>query len=58
MAAHPAELFDRQEDPDQLYNVAGRETYRNTIKKLEVELNRQIREVGISASELPGARKK
>ncbi|MCH2065186.1 MAG: sulfatase-like hydrolase/transferase, partial [Roseibacillus sp.] len=58
MAAHPAELFDRQEDPNQLYNVAGRETYRNTIKKLEAELNRQIRETGISASELPGARKK
>jgi hypothetical protein len=51
-------LFDRQKDPDQRYNVAGREAYRDVIKELELGLNRQIREVGISTSELPGARKK
>jgi arylsulfatase A-like enzyme len=58
VTGHPDELFDRQKDPDQRYNVAGREAYREVIKELELELNRQIREAGISASELPGARKK
>ena len=58
VTGHPAELFDRKKDPDQRYNVAGREVYREVIKELELELNRQIREAGISASELPGAKKK
>ncbi|MBJ06290.1 MAG: hypothetical protein CMO40_04110, partial [Verrucomicrobiaceae bacterium] len=58
MAGHPAELFDRKEDPEQLSNVAGRDSYRNAIAELEVELKRQVREVGIAASELPGAKNK
>ena len=52
---HPAELFDRKEDPEQLYNVAGRPSYRDAIADLEVELKRQVQEVGIEATELPGA---
>ena len=55
IAGHPAELFDREEDPEQLYNVAGRTSYRDAIVDLEVELKRQVREVGIEDTELPGA---
>ena len=51
---HPAELFDRKEDPEQLYNVAGRPSYRDVIADLEEKLNRQVQEVGIEASALPG----
>ena len=55
IAGHPAELFDREEDPEQLYNVAGRTSYRDAIVDLEGELKRQAREVGIEDTELPGA---
>lgn len=58
VANHPAELFDRKTDPDQRYNVAGNSDYRRAIKGLEIELQKQIREVGIGKDELPGAPKK
>ena len=58
IGGHPAELFDREEDPEQLYNVEARASYRDAIADLEVELKRQVKEVGIEASELPGARAK
>ena len=45
-------------DPQQLYNVADRDLYRDAVAKLEVELQRQVKEVGIAASELPGVKNK
>lgn len=58
LANHPAELFDRKTDPDQRYNVAGNSDYREAITDLEIELEKQIREVDIALEQLPGRSKK
>ena len=50
---HPAELFDRRNDPEQRHNVAGNPEYKGVIKKLERELQKQIREVDIAPGQLP-----
>lgn len=51
---HPAELFDRENDPDQRHNVISSAEHENAVVELEAELARQIEEVEISAEELPG----
>ena len=51
---HPPELFDRQTDPHQRHNVAARPEHKEAIATLEKELQKQIREVDITTSELPG----
>ena len=53
LAGHPPELFDRQLDPTQSLNVAGEPDNKPVLERLEKELQRQIKEVDISASELP-----
>ena len=55
VTGHPDELFDRKVDPDQMRNVIGEARYRETIKTLEKELQKQIRETDIDRDELPGA---
>jgi len=54
IANHPAELFDRKADPHQRHNVAAKPEHKDTIKQLETELQKQIREVEINDSQLPG----
>lgn len=51
---HPAELFDRQADPDQRHNVASDPANKGLINMLEEELQRQIEEVDIPTEDLPG----
>ena len=53
LAGHPPELFDRQLDPTQSRNVAGEPDNKPVLERLENELQRQIKAVDISASELP-----
>tara|TARA_R110002096_G_scaffold206303_4_gene392557 strand:+ start:370 stop:1887 length:1518 start_codon:yes stop_codon:yes gene_type:complete len=50
---HPAELFDRKTDPDQLHNIAGNPENAALLAELDVELQKQVKEVDISAEELP-----
>jgi arylsulfatase A-like enzyme len=50
----PAELFDRQADPEQLHNVARDPANKGLITRLEEELQRQIQEVDIPPEDLPG----
>tara|TARA_R110000850_G_scaffold242592_2_gene367348 strand:+ start:2382 stop:3908 length:1527 start_codon:yes stop_codon:yes gene_type:complete len=50
---HPAELFDRKTDPDQLHNIAGNPENAALIAELDVELQKQVKDVDISAEELP-----
>jgi arylsulfatase A-like enzyme len=56
VANHPAELFDRKRDPDQVHNIAANPEYRESIEQLENELLQQIMEVGIFRQSLPGNR--
>ncbi|MFP6899881.1 MAG: sulfatase/phosphatase domain-containing protein, partial [Opitutales bacterium] len=53
IAGHPAELFDRQADPNEVHNVAGNTENKPVVERLEKELQKQIREVEISQDELP-----
>ena len=53
LAGHPPELFDRQLDPTQSFNVAGEPESKKVLEHLEKELQRQIYEVDISSYELP-----
>jgi hypothetical protein len=53
LAGHPPELFDRQLDPTQSLNVAGESENKALLERLEIELQRQIKEVDIRLSELP-----
>lgn len=55
MVDHPAELFDRKTDPDQLHNVAGNPENKGVMEQLEKELQKQILEVDITKDELPGS---
>ena len=55
IAGHPPELFDRQIDPTQSLNVAGEPESKPILERLEKELQKQIREVDISASQLPAS---
>ena len=55
LPGYSAELFDRRTDPEQRHNVASRPEYEDVVARLETELQRQIREVDISDSELPGS---
>jgi arylsulfatase A-like enzyme len=54
LAGHPAELFDRQTDPNEILNVAGNTENKPIVERLEKELQQQIRKVDISQNELPG----
>ena len=54
IAGHPPELFDRQIDPTQLSTLPGTGE-QNYSRALEKELQRQIKEVDISASQLPAS---
>ena len=54
LEGHPAELFDRETDPDQVHNVAANTEKKAVVKHLEKELLKQIREVDISQNNLPG----
>lgn len=54
LEGHPAELFDRETDPDQVHNVAANTENKAVVKRLEKELLKQIREVDISQNNLPG----
>jgi arylsulfatase A-like enzyme len=56
LEGHPPELFDRRFDPDQMENVFDQVSYREVIKLLEVELQKQIKETDINYEELPGAK--
>lgn len=58
LKGHPAELFDRESDPDQVFNVAGLTEYKSVVSRLEQELQRQIEFVDIEPSALPGSRTK
>jgi arylsulfatase A-like enzyme len=51
---HPAELFDRETDSNQQHNVIANPKYKTIIAQLESELQKQIREVEITDSQLPG----
>ncbi len=53
IAGHPAELFDRQVDPNEIHNLAGNTENKPVVERLEKELQKQIREVDISQDELP-----
>ena len=53
IAGHPAELFDRQMDPNEVHNVADNTENKTVVKGLEKELQKQIRDVDISQDELP-----
>jgi arylsulfatase A-like enzyme len=53
LAGHPPELFDRQLDPSQFFNVAGEPKSKKVLERLEKELQRQIKAVDIRFSELP-----
>ncbi len=55
IAGHPPELFDRQIDPTQSLNVAEEPESKPILDRLEKELQRQIKEVDISASQLPSS---
>jgi arylsulfatase A-like enzyme len=55
LASHPAELFDRETDPNQVHNVAANTKNKTIVERLEKELQKQIREVEISQSELPNS---
>ena len=55
LKGHPAELFDRKTDPNQLFNVAGNTESKSVIATLESELQNQIQKVEISPGELPGS---
>tara|TARA_Y100000588_G_scaffold173122_1_gene186974 strand:+ start:1904 stop:3412 length:1509 start_codon:yes stop_codon:yes gene_type:complete len=57
LAGHPAELFDRQTDPNETHNVAGKTENQPVIQRLEKELQKQIRVVDISPDELPKSSK-
>ena len=57
LAGHPAELFDRETDPDQVHNVAANTENKAVVKHLEKELLKQIREVDIRQDELPSSSK-
>lgn len=54
---HPDELFDRKKDPLQLHNLASKKKYKKALTKLEGELQKQIKEIGINPKELPGTGK-
>ena len=54
LAGHPAELFDRETDPDQVHNFAANTENKAVVKRLEKELQKQIMEVDISQNNLPG----
>jgi arylsulfatase A-like enzyme len=53
LAGHPAELFDRETDPNQVHNVAANTENKTVVERLEKELQKQIRKVEISRHELP-----
>ncbi len=53
LAGHLDELYDRQTDPHQRYNVADDPKRAAVLKELEKELKRQIEEVDIADDELP-----
>jgi arylsulfatase A-like enzyme len=53
LAGQPPELFDRQLDPTQSFNIAGELGSKKVLERLEKELQRQIKKVDISSSELP-----
>ena len=53
IANYPPELFDRESDPDQLHNVYEKPEFKGVIQELEVELQKQISELGIGYQELP-----
>jgi len=53
LAGHPAELFDRQIDPNEIHNVADNTENKPVVARLEMELQKQIREVDIKQNELP-----
>ena len=55
LAGHPAELFDRQKDPEQVHNVATDTENKPIVEQLEAELQKQIREVDIKQDELPSS---
>ncbi len=55
LAGHPAELFDRQKDPEQVHNVAADTENKPIVEQLEAELQKQIREVDIKQDELPSS---
>ncbi|TWT85120.1 Arylsulfatase [Planctomycetes bacterium CA13] len=55
---HPAELFDRSIDPNQLDNVAANAEYNQIITKLERQLRKQIAAVDIQQEQLPGNQQK
>ena len=53
IAGHPAELFDREKDPLQQINRATDPEYASVIKRMEIELQKQIRDVAIDLDALP-----
>jgi arylsulfatase A-like enzyme len=53
IAGHPAELFDRHVDPNEVHNVAGNTESKLVIERLEAELQKQIQVVDIGQDELP-----
>ena len=55
ITGHPPELFDRQIDPTQSLSVAREPESKPILERLEKELQRQIKEVDISASQLPAS---
>ena len=55
IAGHPAELFDRQVDPNEIHNVAANTENKSVVTRLEKELQKQIRDVDIAQDELPNS---
>ncbi|MEX0323182.1 MAG: sulfatase-like hydrolase/transferase [Puniceicoccaceae bacterium] len=53
IAGHAPELFDRVKDPLQRRNFFADPEYAPVVKQLEVELDKQIRDVDISEKDLP-----
>ncbi|MGI9458191.1 MAG: sulfatase family protein [Aeoliella sp.] len=54
LKGRPEELFDRRTDPDQSHNIAADPANESLIKRLEKELQKQIKDVDIAPEELPG----
>ncbi len=53
VANHPAELYDRKTDPQQMHNMAGNPEYQKIIEQLDQELLTQIEAVDIPDEDLP-----
>ena len=47
------ELFDRQDDPNQITNLAPNPEYASTLRKLETELQKQIKETAFAQQDWP-----